>query len=162
MRPTASNGCAALTDVETTAGRPDMNVLDFDTAADEHAQFSVAFPKRWDEGTVTFKAYWTQSVGAVTTGVAIGLQGLAVSDNETIDAAYGTAVLVTDDAQGAVEEVYVTAESADITIAGTPVAEDLCFFRIYRDVSDANDDLAGDMRLLGIKLYYTADAGTDT
>ena len=30
MRPTVSNGAATLTDVETTAGRPDLTVMDFD------------------------------------------------------------------------------------------------------------------------------------
>ena len=45
--------------VETTSGRPDMNVLDFDKDSDEHAQFSVAFPKSWNAGTVTFQFFWS-------------------------------------------------------------------------------------------------------
>ena len=63
-----------------------------------------------------------------------------MNDNETIDVVYGTAVVVDDAAQGAAEELYVTAESGAITIAGTPADEDLCFFRVFRDVSDSNDD----------------------
>jgi len=161
MRPTSSNGCAAITDVETTAGRPDMQVLDFDATADEHAQFQISFPKSWNEGTITFKAFWTTS-GAVTTGVAVGLQGVAVSDNATIDVAYGTAVVVTDDAQSAAEELYVTAESGAVTIGGTPAEGDTCFFRVLRDVSDANDDMTQDMRLIGIQIFYTTNAGDDT
>lgn len=160
MKPTVSNGCAALASVETTAGRPDMNVLDFDTTADEHAQFQVAFPKSWDEGTVTFQGFWSTS-GAVTTGVAIGLQGVAVGDNETMDVAYGTAVVVTDDAQSAAEEMYVTAVSGAVTIAGTPAVDEMVFFRVFRDVSDANDDMTEDMRLVGIKLFFTANALND-
>ena len=61
ITPTKSNGCAARTQVETTAGRPDMDVLDFDNSSDEHAQFSVAFPKSWNLGTVTFQAFWTST-----------------------------------------------------------------------------------------------------
>jgi hypothetical protein len=38
----------------------------------------------------------------------------------------------------------------------------MTFFRVGRDVSDANDDMAEDARLLGIKLFYTIDAGEDT
>ena len=45
MTPTESNGCADIAKVEKTSGRPDLNVLDFDASSDEHAQFSVAFPK---------------------------------------------------------------------------------------------------------------------
>lgn len=160
MTPTASNGCATLATVETTAGRPDMNVLDFDSTADEHAQFSIAFPKSWDEGTVTFQVFWT-STAADTDGVAWGLQGVAVSDGDTIDVAYGTAVVVTDDAQSTAEDLYVTSVSSAITIAGTPAESDMCYFRIFRDVSDANDDMTEDARLIGIKLFFTTNAAND-
>jgi hypothetical protein len=159
MRPTDSNGCAAITSVETQAGRPDMHVLDFDKDADEAAQFQVCFPKSYGLGTVTFQVWWAGI--AATTGVAWGLQAVGVPDNSTIDVAYGTAVVVTDDAQGAVEEVLVTAESGAVTIAGTVADNDICFFRIFRDVSDGNDDMSGDARLLGIKLFFTTDAEND-
>lgn len=160
MTPTASNGCSTLATVETTAGRPDMNVLDFDATADEHAQFQVAFPKSWNEGVVSFKAYWTVS-SAVTTGVAWGLQGVAVSDNDTIDVAYGTPVVVTDDALNTTEDLCVTDESSPLLIAGNPAAEDMVFFRVFRDVSDTNDDMTQDARLIGIKLFFTTEAGND-
>lgn len=160
MRPTVSNGCAALTDAETTAGRPDMQVLDFDASSDEFAQFGWVPPKKWDRGTVTYKGYWT-SAGAVSTGIAMTLQGVAVSDGDTIDVAYGTAIVVTDDAQGTAEDQYVTAESGAVTIAGTPAADDMVFFRVGRDVSDANDDMTQDMRLKGIALFYTTNDRDD-
>ena len=66
MKPTASNGCSSLQTVETTSGRPDMNVLDFDKDSDEFAQFAVAFPKSWNAGTVTFQFFWSGI--AATTG----------------------------------------------------------------------------------------------
>jgi len=160
MNPTVSNGCAAHASVETTSGRPDMIVLDFDKDSDEFAQFSIAFPKSWDEGTITYQVYWAGI--AATTGVAWSLAGVAVSNNETIDVAFGTAVVIQDDAQGAVEEVCVTAESGAVTIAGTPAVDDLCFFSISRDVSDSNDDMAGDARLLGIKIFFNTDAKNDS
>ena len=70
MTPTESNGCADIAAVETQAGRPDMNVLDFDKDADEHAQFTIAFPKSWNLGTVTFQAFWSGL--AATGGVSWG------------------------------------------------------------------------------------------
>jgi hypothetical protein len=70
-------------------------------------------------------------------------------------------VVVTDDALGAAEDLCVTSESGAITIAGSPAAGDMCFFRIFRDVSDANDDMAEDARLIGIKLFFTTDAAND-
>ena len=161
MRPTSSNGCATITDVETTAGRPDMQVLDFDASSDEHAQFGVAMPKSWNEGTVTFEAYWT-TTATDTDGVAWGLQGVACADNDTIDVAYGTAVVVTDDNQSAAEDMLVTSESSAITLAGSPAAGEMSFFRVFRDVSDANDDMTEDARLIGIKLFLTINAGDDS
>ena len=160
MQPTTSNPCSDLTTVETTSGRPDLVVLDFDDGSDEHAQFSVAFPKSYNLGTVTFRAYWT-TTATDTDGCTWGLQGVAMNDNETIDIAYGTAVVVDDAVQGAAEELYITAESGAITIAGTMADEDLCFFRVFRDVSDSNDDMAEDARLVGIKLFFTTDAAND-
>ena len=160
MRPTVSNGCATITDVQTTAGRPDMQVLDFDASADEHAQFQIAFPKSWNEGTITFQVYWT-TTATDTDGVAWGLQGVAVSDNDTIDVAYGTAVVVTDDALSAAEDQCVTSESGAVTIAGSPAVDDIVYFRIFRDVSDGNDDMTEDARLIGVKIFFTTDAAND-
>ena len=159
MTPTVSNGCASLATVETTAGRPDMQVLDFDKDSDEHAQFTVAFPKSWNAGTVTFQAFWSSI--AATTGVSWALQGVAFADNDSINTFYGTAVVVDDSAQGATLEVCVTPESGAVTIQGSPGDNELTFFRIFRDVSDSNDDMAGDARLHGIKLFFTTDALTD-
>ena len=159
MTPTESNGCAAIAAVETTSGRPDMYVLDFDKDSDEHAQFTVAFPKSWNAGTITFQAFWSGL--AATGGVSWGLQGVAFADNDSIDTAYGTAVVVDDAEQGAVEEVNVSAASGAVTIAGSPGDNELCYFRIFRDVSDSNDDSGGDARLHGIKLFYTTDAKND-
>ena len=157
MNPTVSNGCSAITAVETTSGRPDLQVLDFDKDSDEFAQFSVAFPKAWNAGTVTFQVYWAGI--AATSDVDWMVDAVAVSNNTTIDVAYGTAVVVTDNAQGAVEELNVSAESGALTIAGSPGDDEVVFFRIGRDVS--GDAMAGDARLLGVKIFFTTDALTD-
>jgi hypothetical protein len=159
MRPTSSNGCDAITDVETTSGRPDLQVLDFDTSSDEHAQFQIAFPKSWDEGTITYRVFWT-STASDTDGVAWGLQGVSVANDGTIDVAYGTGVVVTDDNISAAEDCLVTSTSSAVTIASA-AADTMTFFRIYRDVSDANDDMTEDARLIGVQIFFTTDAAND-
>ena len=158
MQPTVSNGCSALTPVGGLTG-PDLVVLDFDASADENAQFSVAFPKSWDEGTVTFQFFWSGI--ADTTGVTMALQGVALGDNDTINTSYGSAVNVDDNAQGAINEMLVSPESTAITIAGSPAVDQLCYFNIYRSYSSANDTMAGDVRLHGIKIFFTTDAASD-
>lgn len=162
----ASAMIAATTDgpaaaqIESTTNKVNIPVLDFDATTAEQAWFNIAFPKGWDEGTVTFQAWWC-STATDTDGIAISLAGIAFSDNETLDTAVGTPVVVTDDAQSNSTELYVTAESSAVTIAGTPAEGDLVAFRVQRVVSDGNDDMTEDMRLIGIKLFYTTNAAND-
>jgi hypothetical protein len=159
MISATTNGPAS-SQLETSSNKQNYSVLDFDATTSESAHFQVAFPKSWNEGTITYQVWWS-STATDTDGVTWTLDAVAVSDNEAIDASWGTAVDIEDDCQGAAGEVYVSAESSAVTIAGTPAAGDLCCFRIARDVADDNDDAAEDARLIGIKLFYTTDAATD-
>ena len=151
---------AATAQLETSANKVNYKVFDFDASADEFVHFDIAFPKSWNEGTVTFQAFW-ESTATDTDGVAWGLQGVFVSDNVAADTAYGTAIVVTDLAQSAAGELYVTGESAAITIAGTPAVDGIVNFRLLRDVSDAVDVMTEDARLRGVKVFFTTDAGND-
>ena len=158
MKPTVSDGCASHASVETTAGRPDMIVLDFDKDADEFAQFQIAFPKSWDEGTVTYQVYWSGI--SATTNVSWTLQGVAISSGGDIDVLYGDAIAVVDATTADVEIAHVSAESSAVIIAGTPAEGDICYFRIGRDISEG--DMAGDARLHGIKLFFNTNAKNDS
>ncbi len=162
MQPTVSNGCAVLANVETVSGQPDQHVLAFDTGSDEHAQFEVAFPKSWDKGTVTFRVFWTHQGGQAggLDGVAWGLQGVALSDDDAFATAYGTAVIVTDDKVTG-DDLFVTSISAVVTIDGTPTEADMTVFRIFRDVSDGADDLDIDAQLVGLHIFYNTNSETD-
>lgn len=160
MAPSASGGCAALATVTSAANQPDIVSLDFDTTTVEYAQFAVAMPKKWNESTVTFKVYWSHAATTTNFGVAWSLQGLAVSDDDAIAQAYGTAITVTDTG-GTTNDLYVTSESSAVTIAGTPAAEDMVFFRVARETGNGSDNMAIDARLMGIMLYITTDAETD-
>jgi hypothetical protein len=156
----ATTNPADAQQVETTAVRPDMKVLDFDAATDEFAQFSVAFPKSWNEGTVTYQVFWTPS--STNTGDCIfGLQGVAIGDGDTIDVAYGTAVNVTDAGIGTVEDQQVSAVSSAVTIAGSPAVDQQTYFQLYRDANAGGDTFTGDARVLGIKIFFTTDAAND-
>ena len=159
MYPSETNGCATLTQVETTALRPDLKCLDFDASSDEFAQFSIAFPSSWNEGTITYQPFWTVT-GTNTGTVAWQLGGIAMSSDDTINTAFGTLVATTALAHsGSSNDLMVSAESGAVTIAGSPAAGDICFFQINRDVSA--DNQSGDARLLGVKLFFTTDAKND-
>ena len=159
MFGTTTNGADAQA-VETTAVRPELKVLDFDASTAEYAQFSIAMPKSWNLGTVTYQVFWTPST--TNTGNCIfGLQGLSCTEGDTADAVFGTAIEVTDAGIGTVEDVQMSAVSSDMTIAGSPADNDYTFFQLYRDAADGSDTFTGDARLMGIKLFYTTDAAND-
>jgi len=159
MFGTTTNGADAQA-VETTATRPELKVLDFDASTAEYAQFSIAMPKSWNLGTVTYQVFWSPST--TNAGNCIfGLQGLSCTEGDTADAVFGTAQEVTDAGIATVEDVQMTAVSSAMTIAGSPADDDYTFFQLYRDAADGSDTFTGDARVLGIKLFYTTDAAND-
>ena len=159
MYPNTTNGCAALAQTELGNG-PELKTLDFDKDSDEFAQFAVAFPKSWNEGTITFQAFFT-AASTNTGDVVWTLAGTALADNGSLNTAFGTAVATTGKAHsGTSNDLDVTAESGAVTIAGSPSTDEYVFFEIKRDVSE--DSLSADAKLLGVKLFFTTDAGNDT
>jgi len=159
MYPSTTNGCALITQIETTALRPDAKVLDFDASSDEFAQFSIAFPKSWNEGTITFQPYWTVT-GTNTGTVAWQLGAIAMSSDDSLNVAFGTLVATTALAHsGTSNDLMVSVESGAVTIAGSPAVGDQVFFQINRDVSA--DAQSGDARLLGVKIFFTTNAAND-
>jgi len=159
MYAATTNGADAE-QVETTATRPDMKVFDFDASTKQYTQFTIAMPKSWNEGTLTYQVYWAPST--TNTGNAIfGLQGVACADGDTIDVAYGTAIEVTDAGIGTVEDQQITSESSAMTVAGSPAAGEQSYFQLYRDAADGSDTFTGECRVLGVKLFFTTDAAND-
>lgn len=157
MTARTTNGAASGT-TESTTNKVMNKTLDFDTTTQEFAQFTVAFPKGWNEGTVTFIPFWTAASGSG--GVVWGLQGVALSNDDAIDTAFGTAQTSSDTLIAALD-VHVGPESSAITIAGTPAVGDICYFQINRTVSDGSDTLGVDAKLIGIQLLYTIDSNVD-
>lgn len=158
MIPRITNG-PSIGSVELTTNKVMVRSLDFDTTTQEFAQFSVWFPKSWNLGTVTFQPCFSQLTTAAG-GVVFGLAGLAVSDGDDLDAAFGTAQTSTKTA-GTLNKEYQGPESSAITIAGTPAAGDRILFQINRTVADASDTLAQDARLHGVRLFFTTSSAND-
>ena len=146
---------------ETTTNKVMRRSLEFDASTIEYAQFSIAMPKSWNEGTISFEPIWAHPATTTNFKVSWGLQAVALSDADALDAAFGTAQY-SNDTGGATDTVYIGPESAAITVAGTPQAGDLVVFQVLRKADDGtNDTLAVDARLLGLRLYITTDAADD-
>jgi hypothetical protein len=153
---------AAAGSVELTTNKIMLATLDFDPAADEFAQFMVPMPKSWNEGTVTAQFIWTAAAGTAAQTVTWGIQAVAISNDDALDAAFGTAQLVSD-ALLAVNDQHTSAFTSAITIGGTPAEGDLVIFQVYRDADHATDDtLTGDAKLIGVRLNFTTNAADDS
>jgi hypothetical protein len=160
MYPSVTAGAPDAETIEITAdaNRPVIKAIAFDKDTDEYAQFSIAFPKSWNEGTITFQPFFTAN--STNTGTALFmLKGITVSDNDPISVDFGTAQGTAKAHSGTAYDLDVGAESSAITIAGSPAVGDQTFFAIFRDVS--GDTLTADALLTGIKIFFTTDAAND-
>jgi hypothetical protein len=155
MTPAASNGAAATTRAINTIT---TGFLAFDQTTSESAYFNVTFPKSWNESTVTAQVYWTTTGGAAAETLEFEISGGCFANDAAINVTgIGTAVAHTD-TWIADDDVHVTAEGSAITLSNAAV-DTVAWFRIVRDV--ANDTLTADAELIGVKLFYTTDAGND-
>jgi hypothetical protein len=159
MYPTSTLGCEAVAQVEVTAQRPELKTLDFKTAADAYAQFAIAFPKSWDRLTLKYQTYWSV-IGTNTNTVVFELAAVAISSDDPINPVFGTAVANTAlAASGTANDLMINALSNPITVGESPAEGDQVFFQLMRDVSAGTQ--TDDVRLLGIKLYFTTNAEND-
>jgi hypothetical protein len=148
--PKTTAGCG-VDSRETTTNDQNFDELLFDTGSDEFADALVVMPSNYNNGTVTARFYWTAASGSG--GVAWGIQGRAFANDDALDTAAGTAQLVTDTLIAA-NDMHITSATSAVTIGGTPAANTPIQLTIYRDVSDAGDDLAVDARLLGVEILF--------
>lgn len=162
MVAVTTNGATPGT-IETTTNKVMVDTMDFITASEQYAQFSVAMPKSWVHGTnnINAKFFWSHPATTTNFGVVWGFAAVAFGNDDAMDAAFGTAVDISDTG-GTTDDVYVTSFTTNVTIAGTPAAEDIVYFRVRRTVGHGSDDMAEDARLHGVALLLDVNATTDS
>lgn len=130
----------------------------FDQTTQEHIQCWIPMPKSWNEGTITARFRWFAPSGSGN--ARWGIQALAVSDDDALDAAWGTAGEVTDTLT-ATGDLMVTAETSAITVAGTPAEGDMLLLRVYRDTGDGADTFNADAILIAVDLFVSIAQAND-
>lgn len=143
---------------ETTTNDVMFPTFDFDASTIEYVQAQIVLGNSWNLGTVTAQFFWKASN---TGDVVWGAQGVAISNDDVLDAAFGTAQTVTDSVI-ATTDLHVSSATAAITLAGTPADADLCVFRFYRNASSGSDTCAVDAQLIGVRLTFTTNAADDS
>lgn len=149
--PRTTGGCG-VNSLEAATNKVNYDVLEFDTGTQEYAQAAVVMPNNWNGSTITANFHWTAASGSG--GVTFTLAGRSLADNGAIDQAMGTAQKSDDTLQTA-NNVHISPTTSAITLAGSPAAGQLVILEISRAVSDGNDTLAVDARLLGVEIIYT-------
>jgi len=157
MYAETTNGAEA-TQTELTAGNPELKAFAFDTTTAEAVQFNVSFPESWNADTVTFQTFWSTSNANTGTG-SFKLSGCSVANDADYDLAFGTAVANTPLAASSTQDdLMINVESGAVTIAAVADSTNT-IFRLVRDT--ATDTNTGDLRLVGVKIFYTTDAAND-
>lgn len=156
MAPTITNGATGPTVAEMTSGNPNLQSISFVNGSQKNAQFTIAFPKSWNASTITYQVFWTGTAAGAGTTIW-GMQCVASADNATLDAAFGTAVEITDTFLST-KASHVSSESSAVTISGA-AADTHTTCQIYR--KGGSDTRAAASLLLGIKLFFTTNAKND-
>lgn len=159
LTPRTTNGAAPGT-AETATHKVMLKTLDFDATTQEFAQFVIQMPKSWDGGTIIAQFLWSHPATTTNFGVVWQLQAVAHADSGALDTAFGTAQTATDTG-GTTNDVFISPETAAITVAGSPGAEEYVVFQVARVPANGSDTMAVDARLHGVKLHYTINATRD-
>lgn len=150
-----TNGALGPVRTETATNKVNRQTLSFvDSGLTKtYGEWTVVMPADYAGGTITAKFVWDSAASASTNAVVWGLAGVAESDNDTLDTAHGTAQEVTD-ANNGTGKLNISGSTAAITIAGTPAAGSIVFFRCYRDSTNGGDTLGATANLISIILEY--------
>lgn len=163
MTPRSSSNCGPFTTTNGAANQPDIDYMAFDGTTTKFARFQAIMPKSWNEGSITAKFAYRRASGTGAADVIWGIRGVAVANNATPVVGFGSNATVTHAASTTTANFNLTGETSACTIAGSPTAENLLFFEVFRDSDSVNDTLnAVDALLTGVMLFYTTNAFEDT
>jgi hypothetical protein len=159
MTPRLTNGPTPGL-IEVTSNKNIIKTLNFDATTQQFAQFDIAMPKSWDEGVVYYKVYWSNPSTSSVFGVVWGLDAVSVSNGYFLDTNFGTTIYV-NDTGGSFDTMWISPQSAALTVGGFTPEESYVQFRISRVPADSLDTMTVVARLHGIQLYYNTNIGTD-
>ena len=152
MIPRSTGGAGVNSLQATGTSYINYDVLEFDAATQEFAQFIRTMPNNWNLGSVTAKFQWTVT-GNNTGSVVWGLRGRSYADNNWLDQTMGPSGVVTDTVLSGVY-MHISAATSAITITGTNAIGNPTIFEVFRNAPNASDTLAVDAQLLGVEITY--------
>jgi hypothetical protein len=155
MIPRTTNGAEAGT-FEYVTNDIMYDYKAFDGAVEEYVAFNFPMPESWDRSTVKVKFFWVpgSSDASAADTVEWEIAGLAVSDDDAIDTAYGTSQVISDTVLAGVEgDLHISGATPALTVGGTPALGDMIQWTISRNVG-GTDDMTEDAWLLGVWIQF--------
>jgi len=160
----SSNGAAQT---KVTGTYHTYYVLDFDATTDESAYWHWTMPDSYDGGAIDVTYYWESvTTGATdTTDVGWCFQSLGITANGNISVD-SNFLSVTCEVDRAATTTLSLASVTETQATSNFTAGQYVAFKVFRDadqsiVGAGNDDMAGDARLLKVKIEYSVNAESD-
>lgn len=156
MVSTATNG-AVYAEKEYATNDINMGYLAFDGATEEYAEFQLPMPEDWDRSTIKAKFFWSSATGSTAADtVEWEIAAGALADSDAIDAALGTAQVISDAllADNGTD-LQISGATPAITVGGTPALGELVHFKVSRNVG-GTDNMTEDAWLFGVWIQYKA------
>lgn len=164
ISPRSANGCAVLATTNGASNQPDIEYLAFDGAAKEYARLpAFKLPVSYNSGTITAVFTWRRASGTGAANVVWGIRAVAVGDDSTPAANFGSDATVTDAASTTTVNLMTSGETGACTIAGTPAPGKTVFIEIFRDGASGSDTLdAVDAWLSAVTVFITVNQADDS
>jgi hypothetical protein len=155
-----TGGATALASVEFGAAFRMVEFLAFaDGVAAQYAQFSTVLPKKWNRGQLWARFFWSGTTDAGNI-VRWQIQAAAVTDTETLNPTFGSAVAI-NDILFAVDSLLRSGETAAMTVGSAPTSGDELVFQVFRDPTHVNDTSTATARLHGVEIFWISDLAND-
>ena len=157
MYSTSTNG-AVVNQYEYPTNDINKVYFAFNSVVEQFIEFDMLMPEGWDRSTIKAKFFWSSATGS-TAGDTVEWEILAgaLSNDEAIDAALGTAQVISDALlANNGTDLQVSGATPAITVGGTPALGDLVHFKISRNVA-GTDDMTEDAWLFGVAIQLLSD-----
>lgn len=158
----ASTQNGATGPIKTEIGASDdiRNIVTFDFSQNtqQFIEKSVVLPSNYDGQSIQYRVKWIDSSaagagGGTGSGVTWSLEARAFDDSDAINTPWGDPTFLESQSAG-IDQISISDLSAEVTIAGNPVANGLLSLRVSRDPDATGDDLDKPAGLISVEVIY--------
>lgn len=161
--PTLSSGGPVVQTIQYSTTCINFDVMVFSSktqATTQYYQQEMSPASGWDGSTVSFYVTWLTTESSTAGSAAFSLEAVALGNGNSIFVPYGSSVTVTQ-AWTANNTMMKTAESASLTIGGSPAPGNSVWWRIHRDITNPSDNLNARIMITGVRLRIKKNRWTD-